>query len=192
MTTSFQDRFKANVLCGLVGDHLIGSHIFDQSLNADRYVNSLQNDFLWWMENFDLAFRKNLTLINFSRTNCEWWRISAHPHWFRCAIRQYNRRTVRLVLTRRCKDPYIWLVDDVYLRIFRRESDFLLVHGLDVSTADFFLWGFLRDVVYENQPTTLVELKAEIKMAIRSADENMLQNVFKNLLRPTNEHMLRY
>ncbi len=49
-----------------------------------------------------------------------------------------------------------------------------------------FLWGFLKYVMYKNQHTTLVELKTEIERVIRSIDENMLQNVFKNLLRRMN------
>ncbi len=60
---SFQDRFKTNVLCGLVGDRHIGPHIFDQSLNANKYLNVLQNYFLGWIENFDLEFRKNLVYM---------------------------------------------------------------------------------------------------------------------------------
>ncbi len=39
---------------------------------------------------------------------------------------------------------------------------------------------------YTNQSSTLVELKTEIEMAIRSIDENMLRNVFENLLRRMN------
>ncbi len=38
---SFKDRIKANVWCGLVGDRLISPHIFDQSSNADKYLNFL-------------------------------------------------------------------------------------------------------------------------------------------------------
>ncbi len=58
------------------------------------------------------------------------------------------------------------------------------------SPADVFLSVFLKDVVYKNQPITLVELKSEIEMAIRSVDD-MLRNVFKNLLRRMNT-MFRY
>ncbi len=44
----------------------------------------------------------------------------------------------------------------------------------------------MKDVVYKNQLATLMELQTEIEMAIRSIDENMLQNVFKSLLRKMN------
>ncbi len=40
--------------------------------------------------------------------------------------------------------------------------------------------------MYKNQPTISVELKTEIQIAIRSIDENMLPNVFKNILRRLN------
>ncbi len=48
---------KANVWSGLVIDCLIGFHSFDQSLNANRSLNFIQNDFLGWIENFDLELR---------------------------------------------------------------------------------------------------------------------------------------
>ncbi len=67
---SFQDRLKANIWYGLVDDHLIDPHIFDQSLNADRHLNFLQNNFLEWLENFtwnlgktSFTFKMELLLI---------------------------------------------------------------------------------------------------------------------------------
>ncbi len=56
----------------------------------------------------------------------------------------------------------------------------------DLSPADFFLWGLLKDVVHKNQPTILEELPTDIEMAIHSTDENMLRNAFENLLRRMN------
>ncbi len=53
----------------------------------------------------------------------------------------------------------------------------------DLSPADFF--SSLLEAC-KNQPTILVVLKTEIEMAIRSIDENMLRNVFQNLLNQMN------
>ncbi len=64
-TTRYCWNANYNILLrtGLViGNHLIGLRIFSQSLNADGYLNFRQNDFLRWIKNFDLEYKK--TLIN--------------------------------------------------------------------------------------------------------------------------------
>lgn len=40
-----------------------------------------------------------------------------------------------------------------------------LPHSLDLTTADFYLWGSLNDVQYHRKPTTLAVLRQEMKNA---------------------------
>ncbi len=68
----FSRQIRSKVRCGF-GDRLIGPRIFGQSLNADRYLNFQQNDFLVWIENFDLELRKNHVYMQ----------DGAPPHWAR-------------------------------------------------------------------------------------------------------------
>jgi hypothetical protein len=50
----------------------------------------------------------------------------------------------------------------------------------DLTPCDFFLWGYIKDYVFSELPTSIVELKTKIRAAISSIDENTLEKVFKN------------
>jgi hypothetical protein len=52
----------------------------------------------------------------------------------------------------------------------------------DLSTCDFFLWGYLKGVVYKTNPHTLEELKDNIQTAIQAIDVNVLRNVYFNMI----------
>ncbi len=46
----------------------------------------------------------------------------------------------------------------------------------DLNPVDFLLRDSLKDVVYKNQPTTLMELKIEIlEMTVCNIDENVMK-----------------
>jgi transposase len=47
----------------------------------------------------------------------------------------------------------------------------------DLSSCDFFLWGYLKSRVYENKPRTLNELKNAIRHHISQIDPLLLQRV---------------
>lgn len=50
----------------------------------------------------------------------------------------------------------------------------------DLSTCDFFLWGFLKSRVYESKPRTLEELKTSIRQTIDKIQPEMLERVETN------------
>jgi len=47
-------------------------------------------------------------------------------------------------------------------------------HSPDLSTCDFFLWGFLKSRVYNHKPYTLNDLKEAIRQEIRPIDRQLL------------------
>jgi hypothetical protein len=47
----------------------------------------------------------------------------------------------------------------------------------DLSTCDFYLWGYMKGKVYETNPHTLDELK-NIRSAIEAIDVSVLYQVF--------------
>lgn len=53
----------------------------------------------------------------------------------------------------------------------------------DLSPLDFFLWGYLKRLVYKNRPTTLEELKANIVKECLAITPETLENVRANCLR---------
>ena len=47
----------------------------------------------------------------------------------------------------------------------------------DLSTCDFFLWGYLKSRVYTHKPRTLNDSKAAIRQEIRPIDRQLLARV---------------
>jgi hypothetical protein len=50
----------------------------------------------------------------------------------------------------------------------------------DLSTCDFFLWGYLKARVYQTKPRTLDELKDSIRREVEVISEEMLARVVTN------------
>jgi hypothetical protein len=50
----------------------------------------------------------------------------------------------------------------------------------DQSTCDFFLWGYLKALVYQTKPRTLDELKDSIRREVEVISEEMLARVLTN------------
>jgi hypothetical protein len=49
-------------------------------------------------------------------------------------------------------------------------------------TCNFYLWGFLKDNVYDTNPHTLDEMKANIRSSIETTDNTVLRQVFLNII----------
>jgi len=52
----------------------------------------------------------------------------------------------------------------------------------DLSTPDFFLWGYLKSKVYSNRPTDLHALKENIREEIAKLSKETLQTVIRSFL----------
>ncbi len=48
---------------------------------------------------------------------------------------------------------------------------------------DFFIWHYLKNIVYKDTPQSIAELKKKIEDAIREIDTTMCQMVFLSLLK---------
>jgi hypothetical protein len=46
----------------------------------------------------------------------------------------------------------------------------------DLSPLDFFLWGFMKNVMYQDRTKTLQELKEHNTNAVSQITTNMLEN----------------
>ncbi len=51
----------------------------------------------------------------------------------------------------------------------------------DMSSLDFFLWGYLKDRVYANKPETVDALKQNITQEINTISISLLQRVSRNV-----------
>jgi len=53
-----------------------------------------------------------------------------------------------------------------------------------LNTPDFYLWGYLKDRVYGNNPQTIPGLKTAITAAIRAIPKEECGRVIENFARP--------
>jgi hypothetical protein len=53
----------------------------------------------------------------------------------------------------------------------------------DLTTCDFFLWGFVKSRVYVNKPQTIPELKAEIRRVTGETEPQLCGNVVENFVK---------
>ena len=57
----------------------------------------------------------------------------------------------------------------------------------DLTPMDFFLWGFLKSKVYVNKPTSLAQLKQNIRHEMEAITERTCQAVIRNFSVRLNE-----
>ena len=59
----------------------------------------------------------------------------------------------------------------------------------DLAPFDFFLWGYLKSIVYNDRPRTLAHLKTNIRNAIAEILVDMLQRVARNFRNRLNQYI---
>lgn len=57
----------------------------------------------------------------------------------------------------------------------------------DLTAPDFFLWGYLKDIVYANKPSTLMDLKQNIQKAVLDISPDLCQKVLENTIKRARE-----
>lgn len=53
----------------------------------------------------------------------------------------------------------------------------------DLNPCDFFLFGYLKDTIYKDNPQTLADLEKAIRKAINRIDADMIERVYKSFVR---------
>ena len=51
----------------------------------------------------------------------------------------------------------------------------------DITPLDFFLWGYVKDIVYRTKVRDIDDLKQRISNAITTIDETMLQRTWQEI-----------
>ena len=64
--------------------------------------------------------------------------------------------------------------------ISRRTDHPWPAHSPDLSRLDYFLWEYLKDRVYDNNPQTIAALKNNIRTEIKRIPQDMLDTVITN------------
>lgn len=133
-----QNQFSVNVWCGIIDGKII-TFIFEETLNGARYLEFLINHLPNLLEEVPLETRVNMWL---QHDGC-----SAH---YALNVREYLNTQF----------PNRWI---------ERGSLFPWPpRSPDLTVLDFYLWGRLKDIVYQTRPTTREDMIHRIRNAIAS------------------------
>lgn len=148
---NFQDRFGVNVWAGIVGNIIIGPILFQGHLTGVRYLRFLQNEIEYYLDNLPLGV---LRQIYFQQDG-------APPQNTREVINYLMERFNNQVIA--TNGPVRWPA-----------------RSPDLTGVDFFIWGYVKEMVYATASPTLEILEETILRAFRSITPEMLQNVRNN------------
>lgn len=74
-----------------------------------------------------------------------------------------------------------WLKDKFSAKFFQKNR--WPARSPDMNPCDFFLWGYLKSLVYKPLPKTLEDLKANVAREIKNIKKEMLENTFDNFVK---------
>jgi hypothetical protein len=140
-----QHRWSLIVWCGILNGNLIGPYFFDENVNGNNYLHFLQQRLPALLEDIDLDTRQRMFFQQ----------DGAPAHWSRIVRNHLNLTFPGRWIGR--GGPVSWCP-----------------RSPDLSSLDFFLWGYLKNVVYSETPTTRENMMERITLACRSIPRNIL------------------
>lgn len=146
-----QNRWSVNVYGGIIGDHVIGPYFFDGNLNGEKFLRFLEQEFLNLLDDVPLDIRNKM-----------WLQLDGAPPHFSRHVRNYLDR----------KFPNKWIGRGGPYEFPPRSPD--------LTSMDFFLWGYIKNLVYNTPPTTVDDMKGRIKDAFATITSDMLRNVSRS------------
>lgn len=155
--TNFQHRFSANVWAGIVNGILVGPFILPDRLTGDVYLDFLQNNLPVLLEDVPLNIRQAMWLLQ-----------DGAPAHFRREVREFLD----------IRYPNRW--------IGRNGPVAWPPRSPDLNPCDFFLWGYMKSLVFKTPIDTQEELIARIEQAAATVRQKPI-----SLLRAVTEQWLR-
>lgn len=147
-----QHKWSVNVWGGIIGTSVIGPFFFNGTLNAVEYSNFLQNHLQDLLENVPLARIRDMFFQH----------DGAPPHHARIVTEWLNDSF-----------PQKWIGRAGPIRWPARSPD--------LTPLDFFLWGYVKNIVYKEPPTTADNMKDRIRDAFRTVTPELLIKVNTSL-----------
>lgn len=137
-----QRRFSVNVWCGVIGGRLVGPIFYEGTLDANRYLDFLNNEISELLGDLPLALRAQMYYHH----------DGAPPHNGRNVVAFMNNEY-----------PGRWLGTNGPIPWPARSPD--------LNPLDFFVWGHVKNRVYTFQPpNTINELRNRIRNAFAEID----------------------
>lgn len=149
---------KVTVWCAIGRNGIIGPFFFEDehenrvTVNSERYIAMMQAKFI-------PALRRKRTV---DMNTVIYQQDGAPPHCSNISLEFLRRH----------------FPGD---RLISRRTDFPWPpYSPDLNPCDYFLWGYLKERIYQNNPQTLPALKDNIKREIRSIPADMIGRVIDN------------
>ena len=139
---NFQHRFSLNLWAGIVNNALIGPFELPRRLNGDSYLQFLQKTLPELLEDIPCAVRCNMWLMH---DGC--------PAHFSRAVRDHLDVAF----------PNRWIGRGGFVSWPPRSPD--------LNPLDFFVWGYIKELVYATEVNSMDELRCRIN----AAAENLRQ-----------------
>ena len=152
----YQHRFTVNVWVGICGDHLIGPYLMPSPLNGARYVTFLRDVLPELLEEMPLGIRRRM-----------WFQHDGAPaHYHRDARQHLDASFPNKWIGR--NGPVAWPA-----------------RSPDLNPLDFFLWGYMKTLVYDTPVESEMDLTARIAVAAGdiAEDQQMLSRVTQSFQR---------
>lgn len=147
---AFQVRFGVNVWMGVIDNHIIGPIFFNEPLNAELYLNFLNEQIEQFLDNLPL---NDLVQLYYQQDG-------APPH---------NARAITDYLGEKFGDR--WIGTNGPVRWPARSPD--------LTPLDFSYWAYIKERVYHTQPLNIQDLTDRITTAIQSITPVQMQNVLR-------------
>lgn len=154
---SFQTEFSVNVWVGIQDNHLCGPHFLPPRLNSQLFLHFLENDFINYLEEIPLNQRQEA-----------WFQMDGAPaHYGLNVINWCNNNFPRRWIGR------LRVPGEGYVPT--RGPAAWPPRSPDLNVLDFFVWGFLVDLVYSTPVDTREELVVRIQNACQTLQNNQHQ-----------------
>lgn len=140
-----QNRWSIMVWCGIVNGYLIGPYFFEGNVDRHSYLELLRDHLPVMLENVDLETRLLMWLQQ----------DGAAPH-FAVIVRNFlNENYNGRWIGRGSQHPWP-------------------ACSPDMTSPDFFLWGYLKNIVFAERPTTRENMMERIRQACAAIPREML------------------
>lgn len=153
---SFQHQWRINVWAGIIGEVIIGPVFLPNNLNSENYLSFLMNTLEEELENFPVATYVSMLFQH-----------DGAPAHFARSVRAYLDTRYEQWIGR--GGPIAWPP-----------------RSPDLTVLDFFLWGYVKGVVYSDPCDTCEEMQSRIIDAFTTITPQMLRNVQMSMYRRVN------
>lgn len=148
-----RDSPKVNVWCAVSREKLYGPFFFaENTVRGNNYTDMLENFFYPQLEQDGIL-----------NQNVYFQQDGAPPHYSNIARESVNQQFGNNWIGR--SGPIEWAPNSP-----------------DLTVPDFFVWGYVKDRVYNPMPATIEELKNNIRQVMENIPLEMLTAAFDNLM----------